>query len=124
MGWAAMASVALFSLSGCLIKPHVLNEEDLKARPRTSTRPEALTSCSERSGSALFHPGDQPVPRLPRGEVVRTHDQIPKDRAISHRSCAARAQLSDPAGHALEVVSTHVGHTLHGVWQHRPERCS
>ncbi|WP_139077280.1 TolC family protein [Candidatus Nitrospira nitrificans] len=30
--WAAMALVALFSLSGCLIKPHALNKEDVKAR--------------------------------------------------------------------------------------------
>ena len=29
---AAMALVVLFSLSGCLIKPHALNKEDVKAR--------------------------------------------------------------------------------------------
>ena len=29
---AAMALVALFSLSGCLVKPHALNKEDVKAR--------------------------------------------------------------------------------------------
>ena len=27
-----MALVALFSLSGCLVKPHALNKEDVKAR--------------------------------------------------------------------------------------------
>lgn len=32
MRWAAIAVVALFSLSGCLIKPHALNKEDVKAR--------------------------------------------------------------------------------------------
>ena len=30
--WTVMALVALFSLSGCLIKPHALNREDVKAR--------------------------------------------------------------------------------------------
>jgi outer membrane protein, multidrug efflux system len=30
--WAAMALVALFSLSGCLVKPQALNKEDVKAR--------------------------------------------------------------------------------------------
>ena len=32
MRMAAMALVVLFSLSGCLIKPHALNKEDVKAR--------------------------------------------------------------------------------------------
>lgn len=32
VGWVVMASVALFSLNGCLIKPHALNKEDVKAR--------------------------------------------------------------------------------------------
>lgn len=32
VGWAALVLVAVFSLNGCLIKPHALNKDDVKAR--------------------------------------------------------------------------------------------
>ncbi|MBH0203054.1 MAG: TolC family protein [Nitrospira sp.] len=43
--WAAVALVALLSLSGCLIKPHALNKEDVKARMVQDFR--AITSVEE-----------------------------------------------------------------------------